>query len=174
MKKLVLILMISSLFGDTIKYQSSLLVTEEINNITFIGVFLGDVIYTKRKNDSNKYESILCETIIEVRDSYGNRIEFDCDIPLTIESSSSQTSLTSNSKSKKSIRLGALFITLGGLYLTSSMEGLNKTPELAGTSLYELQKYNKDVERSRDFQNTRALIGYGFIVFGGLLLFIGV
>ena len=54
MKKLVLILMISSLFGDTIKYQSSLLVTEEINNITFIGVFLGDVIYTKRKNDSNK------------------------------------------------------------------------------------------------------------------------
>ena len=74
MKKLLLILMIGSLFGDTIEWKESLFLKGTIKDVEYFGVYHCYIYfeYLNRKSDK-----MVCGLITNIVDSDGNEIDVE-------------------------------------------------------------------------------------------------
>jgi len=75
MKKLILILIVGSLFGDTIKYKESLFITSTKENVKYLGISKHRVYYN---NSNGIIESIPCNSVIEIMATSTEPIFYDC------------------------------------------------------------------------------------------------
>ena len=86
MKKLIIILMLGSLFGDTVVYNDDILMfkrTKTLSDVSFVEVVPVDgKPYIKILISSNilgeKHTWIPCDNILELNDDNGSPIEFEC------------------------------------------------------------------------------------------------
>ena len=72
---IILLLIVGCVFGDTIIYKSSLFITQNKENVLYLGVSEGVVYF----QDSNgKPDFIKCKLIKKILDSNGEELDFDC------------------------------------------------------------------------------------------------
>lgn len=89
-QSILILIFISSLFGDTIKYRNHLYEYTTLTDVEFIGVNDGYIHYKFNKpKKSYKWEKnyksfqktyCLCLWVIEILDDEGNQINFDCNV----------------------------------------------------------------------------------------------
>ena len=162
MKKLIFILMVGSLFGDTIRYKESLLLEKTITNVEFLGVSDKKVYY---KDANNNIDLVVCKLVKEIVDSDGNEIIFDCKRKTYNE----RTGKKNDRKYKKGLETAGLSHKIGGFLIavggTMLITNLDKECDKCVTT-----------EDIKDFTNgikAQQKIGYAFIIMGGLIIAIG-
>jgi len=144
MKKLIFILMVGSLFGDTIMYKESLLVTNTKNNVEFLGTQKRKVFY---KTKEGNIESISCKLVKEITDSSNNNIEFYCN-----RNTYRGSNLTTNEPRQYTFKPSGAAIAIGATLVYTSIDNEDANPD-------ELL--------------ARSKMGFGLIIIGGILASIG-
>ena len=140
MKKLIFILMVGSLFGDTIMYKASLLVTNTKNNVEFLGTQKKKVFY---KTKEGNIESISCKLVRKITDSSNNNIEFNCN-----RNTYHGSNLTTNEPKQYTFKPSGAAIAIGATLVYTSIDNEDANPD-------ELL--------------TRSKMGFGLIIIGGIL-----
>ena len=82
-QSILILIFISSLFGDTIKYRNHLYEYTTLTDVEFIGVDGGYIHYKFNKpKQSYKWEKTywVCLWVLEILDDDGNKINFDCSV----------------------------------------------------------------------------------------------
>tara|TARA_B100000315_G_C14454093_1_gene530565 strand:- start:76 stop:966 length:891 start_codon:yes stop_codon:yes gene_type:complete len=79
MKKVILILVFGSLFGDTIKYSKSIFLESTKDNVEYLGISKNRVYYLN--NINGRVESMSCSIVIEIFKTPNESIEYDCQAP---------------------------------------------------------------------------------------------
>ena len=162
MKKLIFILMVGSLFGDTIRYKEGLLLTKTKVNVEFLGVS-DKKVYFKDVNDNIDF--VVCKTVKEIINSDGNEIIFDCKrktYNVRTGEKSDRTYKDGMEYAGLSHKIGGLCIALGGTMLITNLD--DECTDCSTT------------EDIKDFTNSikaQQKIGYSFIIMGGLIIAIG-
>jgi len=166
MKKLILILMVGSLFGDTVVYNNDILMfkrTKTLSDVSFVEVLPVDgkpniKILISSNILGEKHTWIPCDKILELNDDNGSPIEFDCNELTTVHK-------------YMSFNPGGLLLAIGGGLLYSTLD--REAPELKGETLDAYEKWGKNMEEFIDGITTTQKIGYGCIIVGGLFLSMG-
>ena len=179
MKKLLFILMVGSLFGDTITYNQGTN-KRTIENVKFTRAGNGKVYFKAHGEETSRY----CNRIIEFTDDDGNPIEYDCSAVLIEESlneleSKIESSITEKdvktiiSKNKKPI-IGGIFITAGSLLILGTLgEECGDDCELNGSSQSAIEKWGLENKAFTDGILDRQKIGFTLIALGGVLVAFG-
>ena len=144
MKKLLFILMVGSLFGDTITYKESALLTNTKNNVEFLGIQKRKVIY---KTKEGNIESLSCKLVKEITDASNNTIEFDCN-----RNTYAGSNLTTIEPKQSTFKPGGAAIAIGATMIYTSIDNEDANPD-------ELL--------------ARSKMGFGLIIIGGILTSIG-
>ena len=100
MKKILLILMVGSLFGDTITYNQGNN-KQKIENVKFTRAGNGKVYFKAHGEETSRY----CNRIIEFTDDDGNPIEYDCNAVLIEESLNELESKIESSITEKDMKI---------------------------------------------------------------------
>ena len=144
---IILLLIVGCVFGDTIVFKV-IGIKDKYKNITYLGIKDNKVYYLE---DNFKY-SINCNKVIEIINSDGNQIDFDC-------SSNTYTpkTLTELDAKKNPIQfLGGGCILMGGYLLHDNVDA-------------EIQ-----TEADNDDWKAQQKLGYGLIALGGILVALGI
>ena len=159
MKKLLFILMVGSLFGDTITYNQGNN-KRTIKNVKFTRAGNGKVYFKAHGRESSRY----CNKIIKFTDDNGNPIEYNCNAVIVeeslielekkIEGAISTSDVKSIIKETKKPSFGGMMIAIGGAIL-----------------IYQNEK--DDIDDLEEFKNTTT-IAYALITIGGLVLTFGI
>ena len=162
MKKLIFILIVGSLYGDTVVYRNDVLMfkrTKTLSDVSYVGVesLLGKpnikiLIFSNILGE--KHTWIPCDKILELNNDNGSPIEYDCN-ELTIQSKS-------NNRAIMPSQIGGLLVAIGGGLLFSNLD-----KECNDCDTLE------DVEDFTDELKSTAKMGYGCIIVGGLLITAG-
>ena len=145
MKRLIILLLIvGCVFGDTIKWKSSLFVTDTKNNVEFLGTQKRKVFY---KTKEGNIESISCKLVKEITDSSNNNIEFNCN-----RNTYRGSNLTTNEPRQYTFKPSGAAIAIGATLVYTSID-------------------NKDV--NVDELIARQKMGFGLIIIGGFLASVG-
>ena len=144
MKKLIFILLVGSLFGDTIMYKESLLITNTKNNVELLGTQKRKVFY---KTKEGNIESISWKLVKEITDSSNNNIEFNCN-----RNTYRGSNLTTNEPRQYTFKPSGAAIAIGATLVYTSINNEDANPD-------ELL--------------ARSKMGFGLIIIGGILASIG-
>ena len=106
--------MVGSLFGDTIMYKESLLVTNTKNNVEFLGTQKKKVFY---KTKEGNIESISCKLVKEITDSSNNNIEFNCN-----RNTYRGSNLTTNEPKQSTFKPSGAAIAIGATLVYTSID----------------------------------------------------
>tara|TARA_B100000315_G_C14094910_1_gene370966 strand:+ start:16 stop:507 length:492 start_codon:yes stop_codon:yes gene_type:complete len=162
MKKLILILMVGSLFGDTIRYKEGLLLAKTKVNVEFLGVSDKKVYFI---DVNNNIDFVVCKTVKEIINSDGNEIIFDCKIKtynIRTREKSDRTYKDGIEYLGLSHKIGGLCIALGGTMLITNLDD-----ECIDCSTIEaIEDFTKGIQAQQK-------IAYLFIIMGGLIIAIG-
>ena len=142
---IILLLIVGCVFGDTIVYKV-IGIKDKAKNVIYIGIKDNKVYY---KEDTFIY-NVKCNNVIEIINSDGNQIDFDCSsntyIPKTL------TELDTN----KNPVIGGTLICIGGGLLMGNIDN--------------------EINNEDDLDNWKAQqqLGYGLIALGGILVTLGI
>ena len=148
MKKLIILLFATSLFGDTVVYRNDVLMfkrTKTLSDVSFVEVVPVDgkpniKILISSNILGEKHTWIPCDKILELNDDNGSPIEYDCSA-LTIQTKSNNRAIIPS-------QIGGILVAIGGGLLFSTLD--KEPPELRGTSLSAIEKWGKDTEEFND------------------------
>ena len=155
MKKLIFILMVGSLFGDTIRYKAGLLLAKTKVNVEFLGVSDKKVYFI---DVNNNIDFVVCKTVKEIINSDGNEIIFDC----KRKTYNVRTGKDGFEYAGLSHKIGGLLIALGGTMLITNLD--KECDNCVTTEQYKV--FTNDIKAQQK-------IGYAFIIMGGLIIAIG-
>ena len=149
MKKLILLLLIvGCVYGDTIAYKNYIGLNNMYSGVKYLGINDNKVYYRK----DTRINSVNCNKVFEIINSYGNKIDFNC-------SSNTYTpkTLTELDAKKNPIQfLGGGCILMGGYLLYDNVDA-------------EIQ-----TEADIDDWKAQQKLGYGLIALGGILVALGI
>ena len=163
MRKLLIILMVASLFGDTLVYKVESMRDRKpyTRNVEVDGNFEGimhRIAYMRKSN--GKLEEINCVDIISIFDDNRKPISWDCNensfVPNTLNE------LDVKKLAKKPI-IGGTLIAVGGLFLFNNLDKNCDDCETA-----------KQVDDFLDEVKSTQKIGYIFIILGGIFVALGI
>ena len=140
----ILLLIVGCVFGDTIKYKSSLFVTDTKNNVEFLGTQKKKVFY---KTKEGNIESLSCKLVKEITDTSNNTIVFDCD-----RTTYRGSNLTTNEPKQYTFKPSGAAIAIGATLVYTSIDNEDANP---------------------DKLLARRKMGFGLIIIGGILASIG-
>ena len=133
MKKLIFILMVGSLFADTVIYKSALGSNRTIKNVEFTRAGNGKVFFKAFGQETSRD----CIQIIEFTDTDGNKIDYDCSV-IIVETQKNKPILRTINKSKSNTHLinsGERLIEFNKMYHSGFMISLiGNVVTLAGIS----------------------------------------
>ena len=163
MKKLIFILMVSSLFADTIVFEQ-LGKSHTYDNVKFSHAGNGKVYFEAYGIMSQKD----CSQVLSFADDEGNPIEYDCSVSIdkeleepaltesSIPSTESEHSLSTLQKDR--VRIGGFFIAIGSLILMTTVDSECDDCE----TITEINNYYDKISDTQQ-------LGFGLIAFGGIL-----
>ena len=142
---IILLLIVGCVFGDTIVFKVIGL-KDKYSDVEYLGILDNKVYYLE---DNFKY-SINCNKVIEIINSDGNQIDFDC-------SSNTYTPKTlTELDTKKNPVIGGTLIFIGGGLLMGNIDNeINNEDDL-------------------DDWKAQQKLGYGLMAFGGILVALGI
>lgn len=161
MKKLILLLMVSSLIADEIKYNSTYMqngqevVSEYVIQGTFLGILNSDIYVKISKGKIKKYN---CENVMEILDIYRKPIQYDCSLNTLSHEDSEHSSLYSRLLIDSSFthQIGGGLIAAGGVLLYTNIDK-------------DIDDYDS-IENWSDSIKLTSKLGYVLIILGGLFV----
>ena len=154
MKKLILLLLIvGCVYGDTIAYKNYIGLNNMYSGVKYLGINDNKVYYRK----DTRINSVNCNKVFEIINSYGIKIDFDC-------SSNTYTPRTLTELDVKATPIvGGILIGVGSGILLSNVE-----PECDDCSTPD--KVSAHMDEVYGLQR----IGYVCLAVGGILLGLGI
>jgi hypothetical protein len=164
---IILLLIIGCVFGDTIAYKNYIGLNNMYSGVKYLGIKDNKVYYRK----DTRINSVNCNKVFEIINSYGNKIEFNC----SSNTYKPKTLTELDAKKNSILSVGGVCIAIGaGLVFTTLGKECGDDCELKGTSQSALEKWAENNEKFADGILDTQKIGFGLLALGGILVAFGI
>ena len=158
MKRLILLIFIGSLFGDTIIYKKfDHIITDK--KIKYLGVGEKGITFSNASLFGKTYKTIKCNDVISILDASGQLIKFSCSKLTYFPNNPFEAGIDREllRSTKKSQYFGGILIAIGG-----------------GMLAYENNLDYEDKMNDLNYYKDMNTAGFVLMAFGGLLVAMGI